>query len=74
MARLEAARERLERAIEHLERAVAERVGQTNGDDPLLREALDHVRHDYEALQEITHTVRRRLDVAIDRLETLLEH
>ena len=74
MARLEAARERLERAIETLERAVADRVARTHGDDPLLQDALDNVRHDYQALQEITHTVRRRLDVAIDRLENLLEH
>ena len=71
MARLEAARQRLERAIEQLEQAMAERIGQIG--DPELQQALAGVRHDYEALQEVTQTVRQRLDHAIDRLETLLE-
>lgn len=74
MARLEAARQRLERAIEQLERAVNERAFRAGGDEPASNEVLDELRHDYEALQEITHTVRRRLDVAIGRLENLLEH
>ena len=74
MARLEAARQRLERAIEQLERAVAERAVRPGGDDPASYEVLEELRHDYEALQEITHTVRHRLDAAIGRLENLLEH
>lgn len=74
MTRLDAAKERLERAVARLEQAVAERAARTNGADPRLREALDGVRTDYEALQEIAQTVRQRLDVAIHRLENLLEH
>ena len=74
MARLEAARQRLERAIELLEQAVSERAVRRNGDDPALRQALDAISHDYASLQEITHSVRRRLDLAIGRLEHLLEH
>ncbi|HYI42582.1 MAG TPA: hypothetical protein VD768_03045 [Sphingomicrobium sp.] len=73
MARLEAARQRLERAIDRLERAVADRAGRTGGEDPQLRVALDDIRRDYDALQEVTRTVRQRLDVAIHRLENLLE-
>ena len=74
MAQLETARQRLERAIEQLEHALAERLGRPDSDDPHLQEALERVRQDYETLRGTTQTVRRRLDQAIDRLETLLEH
>lgn len=74
MTRLDAARERLERAVARLEQAVAEGTIRGNEADPSLREALDGVRTDYEALQEIAQTVRRQLDSAIHRLENLLEH
>ncbi len=74
MTRLDAARQRLERAVDRLEQAATERAARNDGEDPRLREALDSMRHDYEALQEIAQTVRQRLDLTISRLENLLEH
>lgn len=80
MSRVEEALARLDRAIARLEQALEHPVtmptpvdGGEPADGQELRDALEAVRTDYTALQEITDTVRTRLDATIERLETILE-
>ncbi len=61
--RTEAAKSRLAEAVARLERALRERPGGTS----------DAAQADLEALQSVNAGVADRLDVAIGRLQTILE-
>jgi len=73
MSRLDAARDRLLRAVDRLDAIATTRRATSAGEDERMQAALQAVRADYEALQEIGQTVRKRLDTTIERLETILE-
>ena len=68
MPQLATAEKRLETAIARLETVLAHRAG-----NPGASRQLDVLKSDYATLQDSAQAVSQRLDLAIARIETLLE-
>ncbi len=70
MSRLEQAEQRVDAALGRLEAAVS--GDQSGARTTELERQLVTLRQEYVALDETTSAVARRLDAAIDRLETVV--